>query len=174
MEIVKLHALRDAFSARVTRRTLLGHAAAGGALSATGVLDVSASARTVDRPAELPGVSLFVEWNADGSLKRYESNQGHSRDVAEQAATYGAIVSTMAPGLATAYSQSTEMRWAPFRAMVVYGGDWAAVIGAGNQGVWVDAETANIDDIVAVLGKPQGRSTFKRVPRSAKTTPRDQ
>jgi roadblock/LC7 domain-containing protein len=169
MEIVKLDALRDAFSARLTRRTLLGHAAAGGALSATGVLDVSAAPRTVDTPAELPGVSLFVEWNADGSLKRYVSNQGHSRAVAEQAATYGAIVSTMAPGLATAYSQSTEMRWAPFRAMVVYGGDCAAVIGAGNQGVWVDAANANIDDIVEVLGKPQGRLTFKRVPRATKT-----
>ena len=169
MEMPDFSAVGQAVARRFPRRSFLGRLAASGLASAglagVGRAPATASAGKFGPLSGLAGVALVVEWTADGTLVDYESSAGFPREFAENAAKYGAAVSTMAPGLAEAYSGSTGLRWDPFRAMVVYGGEWVAVLGSNNRGAWARATQADIGPLVDAVGQRHGRSRLRRVPR---------
>lgn len=105
----------------------------------------------IEQLSALVGVALAVEWTPDGTLIDFETRADVSRDLAVNAAQYGAAVSAMAPGLADAYSRTTGFAWAPYRAVVVCGGEWAAVVGSDNTGVWVKAAQADFNHLIAAM-----------------------
>jgi roadblock/LC7 domain-containing protein len=134
--------------------------AAGDGLTATvgdlrtrrGLRGKSPARRAPERLTDCDGVVLAVEWAPDGTLLDFQTRADISRDLAASAAQYGAAVSVMAPGLAEGYASATGFAWAPFRAVVVCGGDWAAVVGSDNRGVWVNAAEADFNQLIATLG----------------------
>jgi len=99
----------------------------------------------------LDGVALAMEWTPDGTLVNVESTLGLSRELATIVARYGAAVNDLAPGFADVCARATGIEATPYRALIVYGGEWAAVIGSGHRGVWVDPTRADINQVVRAV-----------------------
>lgn len=101
---------------------------------------------------ELRGVVMAVKWADDGSLiDVVATSDTFPQQLAMDAARYGAAITAMAPGLASAYARTTGLTWAPFRSLVIHGGDWAAVVGNDNTGLWVNPADADFNQLLGAM-----------------------
>jgi roadblock/LC7 domain-containing protein len=171
MTMPRFNSLGNLIREKLSRRTLLGPLAGGGlAAAALALIDQVPGVSLAHLPGTkvglkqkplleieqlgaMTGVALAVEWDANGHLITFESTRRIPRGVAESAAQYGAAISHVAPGLAELYANSTGFQWSPYQALVVCGGDWAAVVGSNNKGVWVKASQADFNQLIAKMSE---------------------
>ncbi|MBA2519983.1 MAG: DUF2173 family protein [Chloroflexia bacterium] len=162
MHAPNLNALGTVIARTLSRRTSIKYVAGAAIATALGMADraKTALAASPARPTEvsqvrqlsgLDGVALAMEWTPDGTLVNVESTLGLSRELATIVARYGAAVNGLAPGFADVCARSTGIEATPYRALIVYGGEWAAVIGSGHRGVWVDPTRADINEVVRAV-----------------------
>ncbi|MDQ3695667.1 MAG: DUF2173 family protein [Chloroflexota bacterium] len=162
MHAPNLNALGTVIARTLSRRTSIKYVAGAAIATALGMADRAKTTLSASpaRPTEvnqvrqlsgLDGVALAMEWTPDGTLVNVESTLDLPRELATVVARYGAAVNGVAPGFTDVCARATGSDAMPYRALVVYGGEWAAVIGSGNRGVWVDPTRADINLIVRAV-----------------------
>ena len=105
---------------------------------------------TLDDLLKLKGVVAAGEFTADGKLVNYKAKMDMSPEMAAMTAQFCASITMLFNTLAGSFSQLSKMNWVPQQGWMYAGGDYTVAIG-GNQGVFVETDKADFNQLYKAL-----------------------
>ena len=105
---------------------------------------------TLDDLLKLKGVVAAGEFTADGKLVNYKAKMDMSPEMAAMTAQFCASITMLFNTLAGSFSQLSNMNWVPQQGWMYAGGDYTVAIG-GNQGVFVETDKADFNQLFKAL-----------------------
>ena len=105
---------------------------------------------TLDDLLKLKGVVAAGEFTADGKLVNYKAKMDMSPEMAAMTAQFCASITMLFNTLAGSFSQLSKMNWVPQQGWMYAGGDYTVAIG-GNQGVFVETDKADFNQLFKAL-----------------------
>ena len=104
----------------------------------------------LDDLLKLKGVVAAGEFTADGKLVNYKAKMDMSPEMAAMTAQFCASITMLFNTLAGSFSQLSKMNWVPQQGWMYAGGDYTVAIG-GNQGVFVETDKADFNQLFKAL-----------------------
>jgi roadblock/LC7 domain-containing protein len=104
---------------------------------------------TLDELLSIDGVAAAGEFSADGKLVDYKAKMEMSPEIAAMTAQSCATVTMMFTTLAGAFSQLSQMKWAPKQGWAYSGGNWTVAVG-DNKNVFIKTAEADFNKLFKV------------------------